>query len=269
MQKSIDVLGLAVLIGIAAFFASTRSYAACAPALGTKCGDFGKNTITLLSTSVGPCPSGVPSCTKYTYEYRGSNTNQIELLIPKTVQTKFVTSAAAAGCSALITDGSGDPANSFGVNIVTHNLCKLTANISDLSTFDIFADPSTAKPLSWQEIVNKSVTADTLDGPGIPGDTVAETAATLTTSEGVSVQYTNVGGQITITGGSGRVVPVTNTKLCILKVGGTPVSLTSNPVAFANNWTCETITFATEQCDIKTAGSDPCRFIGGSCVVYP
>ena len=83
-----------------------------------------------------------------------------------------------------------------------------------------------------------------------------------------SVSYTNVSGQITITNGSGRVVPISNTKLCILKPGGDPtVPYTSS--LFANNWTCETITFATEQCDIKTKGSDPCRFIGGSCVVFP
>jgi len=268
MRKSRDLLWSALWIGIVLFFASSKSYAACNPADGTKCGDFGRNTIQLIATASATCSvsMGSVACTRYDYTYTGSPTT-IEVLIPKSLQTKFTSAdAAAAGCSALFTNGEGDTTNGFGVNIVTHNLCKVQPLTS--TTFSIFADPSTASPLSWQEIVNKSITADTLNGPGIPGDKIAETGATVTTSEGVSVSYTNVSGQITITNGSGRVVPISNTKLCILKPGGDPtVPYTSS--LFANNWTCETITFATEQCDIKTKGSDPCRFIGGSCVVFP
>jgi hypothetical protein len=250
-----------LLIGIVVFFASTKIYAAaCNPTLGTKCGDFGTQTITLNATASAACnvSTGQVACTKYTYVYTGSPT-AIEVLIPKTVQTKFTAAdASAAGCSALITDGTGDPTNSFGVNIVTHNLCKVQLAAG---AFSIFADAGTAtKPLSWQEIVNRSITADTLDGPAVPGDKIAETAATLTTSEGVSVSYTNVGGQITVTSGTGETVPISDTKLCIFNGG-------SNRT-FPANWTCETIEFATDQCDIKTTGGDPCRFIGGTCILY-
>jgi len=94
----------------------------------------------------------------------------------------------------------------------------------------------------------------------VPPAPVAETAATLKTSEGVSVSYTNMGGQITVTSGTGATVPISDTKLCIFNGG-------SNRT-FPANWTCETIEFATDQCDIKTTGGDPCRFIGGTCILY-
>jgi hypothetical protein len=267
MRKVKLLTALVLLIGIMVFFAGDKSYAACDPALGTKCGDFGSNTIIFVSSTSDTCnlSTGTVACTRYNYTYTGSPTT-IEVLIPKSVQTRFTAAedAAAAGCSSLNVDGTGDPANGFGVNIVTHNLCKVQLSSN---TFSIFADLSRPKAISWQEIVNKSITIDTLDGPAIPAAAVEETAATLTTSEGVSVSYTNVEGQITITGGSARKVPLSGTKLCIVKPGGDPtVPYTSS--LFASNWTCETITFATEQCDIKTAGTDPCRFIGGTCISY-
>src|SRR6266550_874130 len=127
-MQSRGLLLSVLLIGIVVFFASTKIYAAaCNPTLGTKCGDFGTQTITLNATASATCnvSTGQVACTKYTYVYTGSPT-AIEVLIPKTVQTKFTAAdASAAGCSALITDGTGDPTNSFGVNIVTHNLCKV------------------------------------------------------------------------------------------------------------------------------------------------
>ncbi|HXG50359.1 MAG TPA: hypothetical protein VNN77_03015 [candidate division Zixibacteria bacterium] len=267
MRPSRDSLWRALSIFVLVLLARASAFAACNPALGTKCGDFGKNTITLISTASGPCPVDVPLCTRYTYQYNGTNTNQIEVLIPKTVQSTFVTTAPAAGCAALITDSSGEPANNFGTNILTHNLCKLPANIANGTTFDIFADPSAPKPLSWQVIVNRSITADALNGPAVPAAGVEETGATLTTSEGVSVSYTISSGQIEITDFTGttpRLLPITQTKLCLPSRPGDPVTFTNAQ----GGWTCETITFATEQCDIKTAGSDPCRFVGGSCVQY-
>ena len=273
--KNYTLLAVLLVASILCFANTDVNAQACDPnnpPNNPACGSFNGNTIEFLGTQSATCnlPSGsstfVP-CTAYIYRYTGSSTNQINVAIPKAVMTKFTSNdKTVAGCSQLVTDGSGDPTTHFGINLLTHNICRVAVTGSALSTpFTIKADASTPDLDSWQ--VRQSSTQvffDSLLGPGVPAAPIAETAATVTTSEGVSVSYTNVGGQITITGGSGRVVPINNTKLCILNTGG--------PVTFSNaqgNWTCETITFATEQCDIKTAGTDPCRFIGGSCVLFP
>ena len=241
--------------------AATPSCTTAADATGD-CGQFGSgNIIEFLGTASATC--GTLPCTEYKYRYTGTSTNQIEFLIPKAVQTNINTSALS-NCFQLIVsteiNPGGNSTTGFGVNILTHNLCKLPANLATLTQFSIYADPSTAKPLSWEVSFGKTVRADTIKGPAVPGDKIAETAATLTTSEGVSVSYTNAGGVITPTGG--RVVPISRTKLCVVKP-----SAPSSPV-FPNDYTCETISFATDQCDIKTTGTDPCRFIGGSALCY-
>jgi hypothetical protein len=267
MRKSRDLLLSALFIAVVSLFNYTEAGAvadgngSCSSAedATSDCGQFGTgNVIEFRGTAAATC--GSLPCTEYKYRYTGTSTNQIEILIPNTVLTQFTPGTNVAGCLQLVPSGVGDSTNGFGVNIVTHRLCKLPANLSSGTQFSVFADPSTAKPLSWEVSFGKTASADTVNGPAVPGDKIAETAATLTTSEGVSVSYTNVGGVITPTGG--RVVPISGTKLCVVKP-----SAPSSPV-FPNDYTCETISFATDQCDIKTTGTDPCRFIGGSALCY-
>ncbi len=264
MQTKHFALLSALLLVLTLFFANTKVYAAACDS--PQCGDFNGNTIQFLETISTTCKLSAGSatpCTEYRYRYTGSATNQINVAIPKEVMTKFTSAdRAVAGCSQLITDGSGDSTTGFGINLVTHNVCRVAITGSALSTpFSIRADPSSPQPDAWEVRQSSSqVFADFLLGPGVPPAPVAETAATLKTSEGVSVSYTNVGGQITVTSGTGETVPISDTKLCIFNGG-------SNRT-FPANWTCETIEFATDQCDIKTTGGDPCRFIGGTCILY-
>jgi hypothetical protein len=232
-----------------------------------ECAQFGTNVIELLGTTEETCNLPVGSktfvrCTAYRYLFTGTNVSQINVAIPKEVMTKFRSAdRAVAGCSQLITDNSGDPTTGFGKNFVTHNICRVAISSTNLPTpFTIRADPSDPLPESWQIRQNPAETfADSLLAPGSPRPPIAETSATLRTSEGVTVSYTNVGGQITITGGTA--VPISDTKLCIFNGGPDRTFNTTN-------WTCETIASATDQCDIKTTGADPCRFIGGTCISY-
>ena len=268
MQTKIYALLPAALLAIIVFFANTKGYTATCDS--PQCGDFNGNTIQFLETISTTCKLAAGSatpCTAFKYLYTGSATNQINIAIPKEVMTKFTSAdKTVAGCSQLITDGSGDSTTGFGKNLLTHNVCRVAITGTSLSTpFIIRADPSSPQPDAWQ--VRQSSTqvfADVLLAPGVPPAPVAETAATLTTSDGVTVSYTNVGGQITT---SARVVPISGTKLCIVKPTGNP-AVPYTDITFKDNWTCETITFATEQCDIKTTNADPCRFVGGSCISY-
>ncbi|HXG50360.1 MAG TPA: hypothetical protein VNN77_03020 [candidate division Zixibacteria bacterium] len=221
--------------------------------------------IEFLGTTPTTCTvgAGPVKCTEYKYQYTGSSTNQINVAIPKDVMTKFTSGdKTVAGCSQLITDGSGDSTTNFGINLSTHNVCRVAITGTALSKpFSIRVDPSSPLPGSWQVRQSSTqVAADLLLGPGTPAAPVAETAATLTTSEGTTISYTNVNGQITVTSGDAATVPISDTKLCIFN-GGLDRT-------FPANWTCETIAFATDQCDIKTTGGDPCRFVGGSCISY-
>ncbi|MBK6657314.1 MAG: hypothetical protein IPG43_03770 [Proteobacteria bacterium] len=126
---------------------------------------------------------------------------------------------------------------------------------------------STANPLDWQLKQGSSVSAGGLLGPYESQAQIAESAVTLTTPDGASVSYTNLAGNIKITGGNARIVPQGGTKLCVVNEGGDQSVPYTSP-SFASNWTCEAITYATEQCDIKTDGGDPCRYIGGVCIKY-
>ena len=258
-RKSIDLLWCLLLIAPGVFLASTNIYAGQAPKVG----------ISFVNSIPFNC-FGVPGdCAQYNYSYTGTPTG-LEVLIPKIVHTKFSSgSAALAGCTELITNGTGDPAaNGFGVSIQTHNLCKV---LLSNGTFFIRADPSSGDPISFQVQVSNKFTGLLVQGPAVPTQeppAVVETGATLQTLDGTSVSYEVVDGQIFITEGTGRVVPINHTKLCVLNVGGDPAVPYTSP-AFASNWTCETVTFATEQCDIKTAGHDPLRYSGGSGIIFP
>lgn len=58
-------------------------------------------------------------------------------------------------------------------------------------------------------------------------------------------------------------MPQGGAKLYVVNEGGNPTVPYTDP-NFSANWTCETITHTTEQCDIKSDGGDPCRMIGGT-----
>lgn len=247
------------------------------------CANFGTNKIEFRGAfPSAECqvnnPGGLASCTVYFYLYTGGATNQLNAAIPIKL-TKIVNEASEIHCSQYLTGGAGDPTTGFGKNLLTLGICRIANNLSNLppdinppssANSFIATDPSAidkTMPNSWQLKQGNSVFPGSVVGPTIPEAEVNEAAVTLKASDGATVSYTNSGGNITITGGSARIVPLSGTKLCIVNSNGDPTVPYTSP-AFPGNWTCETITFATEQCDIKTTNSDPCRFIGGTCVKY-
>ncbi len=247
-----------------------------------ECANFGGNIVefmgTVASSTCYQDAAPAAPCTAYFYKYTGSATNQLNAALPTRVNKTF-NSATEVNCSQLLTGGTGDPTTGFGKNQKTLNICRLALNVSTLnaaipappgSSFGLYADPSTfdnSNPLDWQLKQGNSVYGASLVGPFSSQVEIQETAVTLATPAGGTVSYTNSGGNIQITSPLGRLVQRDGTKLCIVNPGGNKNVPYTDPT-FKNNWTCETITYATEQCDIKTSGSDPCRFIGGYCIQY-
>lgn len=240
-----------------------------------------------------PAAGGAAPCTAYFYRYTGVAGNQLNVAIPAR-NTKVFKTAADVNCSQFLTHGAGDPTTGFGKNQATLNICRIARNLANApisitppagANFVITVDPSAydkENPLDWQ--LKKAVNRDSDDerrgkscAAGIYGASilgpfgtqpgVSESAVTLTTPIGESVSYANVAGNITITGGNARLVPKGGTKLCVVNPGGDESVPYTSP-DFSANWTCETITYATEQCDIRADGGDPCRMIGGTCIKY-
>jgi hypothetical protein len=259
----------------------------CSPAeaAGFECATLGTNVIEFLGSFPSQaCPTNASKrCTSYYYRYTGAATCQLNAAIP-TRHTKILTTATEINCSQYLTGGTGDPTTGFGKNQRTLGICRIAYNLganasvvppalTGIANVVINVDPSTfdkENPLDWQLKQGNKVYAGSILGPYTSQPTILESAVTLTTPTGESVSYTNAGGNITVTGGTGadvRAVPLSGTKLCIVNPGGDPSVPYTSP-AFSTNWTCETITYATEQCDIKTQGTDPCRFIGGTCIKY-
>ena len=238
------------------------------------------------------------ACTSYYYRYTGAAINQLNVAIP-TRNTKVLTAAADLHCAQFLTGGSGDPTTGFGKNQLSIGICRVASNSANLAgppdvtappgaNFVISVDPSvydSKNPLDWQlkqgastshsydddhHGTPSSVFAASLVGPFGPQAEVLESLVTLTTPAGESVSYSNIAGNIKLVGtnipAGARVIPAGGTKLCTVNVGGNP-NLRYDSPDFASNWTCETVTFASDQCDIKT-GADPCRMIGGTCIKY-
>ncbi len=218
------------------------------------------------------------SCTAYYYRYTGGASNQVNVAIPARLTKTFKT-ASDINCSQFLTGGAGDPTTGFGKNQISLGVCRIAQNLAT-SPVDITIPPganlvltvdpsgvSAINPLDWQLKQGSSVTAGGLLGPYESQPQITESAVTLTTPDGASVSYSNLAGNVTITGGNARIVPQGGTKLCVVNEGGDSHVPYTSP-SFAANWTCETITYATEQCDIKTDGGDPCRMIGGVCIKY-
>jgi hypothetical protein len=282
MGKHHSILLIALVLAALTFMVHTEA-GAYADANGScsaqelassDCGLFGStgSVVEFVATSADICgvTAGNVPCTGYLYKYNGPTTNQVNVLIPKQVMTKFASAGTlevlAAGCSQLITNGAGDPTTGFGKNDLTHYVCRIAQNLGPGTSFTIHADPSTFGPLSWQvRISSNNVGAAAVNGPAKPQAPVAEVGASLQTSDGVNCTYTNQGGNVTLTNcGSGSIIPINQTKLCLpTKPNQTP-SFTNASGSF----TCESVAFATDGCDIKTTGTDPCRYIGGICIAY-
>ena len=291
-----QALALALCGFAGSAFAAANGDGLCsaAEASGYECANFGSSVVEFLgsfaSSQCRLAAGGTANCTTYYYRYTGAATNQLNIALPTRVNKSFKT-AADINCSQYLTGGAGDPTTGFGKNQLTLGVCRIAQNLAGApldvvapagANFVIVADPSSydkVNPLDWQLKLGyncsdddrrrstNGVFAGSILGPFGPQVTVLESAATLTTPTGEFVSYTNTAGNIKITGGDARVVPLGSTKLCILNEGGDPnVPYTSG--SFAANWTCETVTYATEQCDIKTSGTDPCRYIGGVCIQY-
>ncbi|MBX9609956.1 MAG: hypothetical protein K2Y51_27385 [Gammaproteobacteria bacterium] len=278
-------ISLALLAASSASHAVANGDGTCssAEANARECGSFGTNVVEFLgaygsnqcrvSSSTTPVP-----CTAYFYRYSGTATNQLNVAIPLRVAQTFKT-AGDINCSQFLVNGAGDPTTGFGKNQLSLGVCRVANNLVTapvdvtippganlVLTLDP-SSPSATSPLDWQLKQSNNVFPASIAGPFETQAPVFETAATLVTPDGATVSYTNIGGQLKITGGNARLVPPGGTKLCVLNVGGDKTVPYTSP-AFAANWTCETITYATEQCDIKTDGGDPCRMIGGTCVKY-
>lgn len=270
MGKLHSVLLSALVLGALTFMVHTEAGATlppnqnCPGGAGFNCGDFDTAGVIIEFKGTTPvmCPFG--PCTSYNYQITGTPNNQVSVLIPKEVMTKFSSANPGdAGCSALITNGTGDPLNFFyGLNNLTHNVCRLPANLSNGATFSIRADPnSTFAPLSWQDrFFLFPVKAAAINGPGKAAAPVTETGATLARADGADCTYKIVGGVPDLLScPGGAAIPLTETKLCVPAFAGAGIS-------FEND--CKKVLFATEGCDIKTSDQDPCRYVGGFCIRY-
>jgi hypothetical protein len=241
------------------------------------CGVFGSNVIEFCGANSATCTldvGGTAPCTVFFYRYTGGTTNQVNVAIPK-ILTQVLNDAADVNCSQYITDGSGDPTTGFGKGFVTLGICRVAPNAGSFpglpnppgANFYIATDPSftdKTTPLNWQVRQSKNeVYNATVVGPVTPQPPVAETGATLTTKEGTGCSYRIDGGQVVLTDcPTGAIID--KTKLCLPTASPADASFIKDGV----NWKCETISYVTEQCDVKTTGSDPCRYIGSTCIKY-
>lgn len=271
---------LILVTGFWLFLPTTKecgsTYGACLPNdfATYRCANFGGSIIEFLGVKNYSCTltdSSSAPCTIYFYKYEGLATNQVNIAIPKPVTT-VINEAGEINCSQVYSLGEGDPVTNFGIGLLSMNVCRsapsfgaLPPSPPDGANFFIRADPShfdNKKPLDWQVRFNKTeVYRALLVGPASLVAPVAETAVTLTSSNGSTCSYAIEGGQVVLVNcPSGSYLPVTDAKLCL------PAKLTQTPTF--GTWYCENISFVTDQCDIKTAGYDPCRSSGGGLLCW-
>jgi len=290
LKRTFMILLLAVAVLL--FFSNQEAGAvadgngSCSPTeeANHECAYFGASAVEFLGANDGMCtnyeggnPSGSIPCSVYFYKYTGPATNQINVAIPLYLTTN-VNNNIEIGCSQWITDGNGDPTTGFGKYFTTFGVCRTAPTASSFpiippsdANFYIAADRSffdRAEPLPWAVKVGKEVYSASIVGPVASVLPVEQSGATLTTSEGTSITYAIRGGGVTITQGTASIVPMEKTKLCLPCVDGQTPSFSVASGPSAGSYCCETISYATENCDIKTTGSDPCRYIGGVCIKY-
>jgi hypothetical protein len=295
VTAALGALALALAQGEASAAANGDGVCAAGEAAKFECATFGTSVVEYLGAfGSNKCPlddGTLASCTTYYYRYTGGTTNQVNVAVP-TRLLKTIDSATEAHCQQLFINGAGDPTTGFGKNVKSLEVCRTSSNLASApdvtpplgANFALVTDPSAvdpANPLDWQiKLPVRSddddhddsrsasrVYAASLVGPFANQPFVQESAVTLVTPTGQTVSYSNIGGTLQITGGAGRIVPQSSTKLCVVKAGGDPNVPYTDP-SFAANWDCGTVINATEQCDIKTDNHDPCRYIGGTCILY-
>lgn len=287
---------LSVLPGAAQAVANGDGACSASELAGKECATLGAAIVEFL----GAYPSSqcllatgqTTSCTSYYYRYSGAAANQLNVAIPVR-NTQTFKKAADINCSQFYNTGTGDPTTGFGKNQNSLGVCRIAyriggavtttpAALAGIANFVITVDPSTydtKNPLDWQlkqastsskskdDDYSSKTFAASIVGPYSSQPEVYESSVSLITPTGQTVSYSNLGGNIAVTSAVGRAVPLSGTKLCVVKPTGNP-AVSYTDAAFSANWDCETIIYATEQCDIKTDGNDPCRFVGGTCIKY-
>ncbi|MEJ2684123.1 MAG: hypothetical protein P8Z71_06985 [Candidatus Sulfobium sp.] len=254
------------------------------------CANFGVNRIEFCGAGTAMCLDYADSlgkhyvpCTVYFYRYEEEATNQIDIAIPINL-TQTLDDALGTHCSQYITDGSGDPTTGFGENLNTLGICRITPSGSSFPgvvspvpngypNFWIQTDPSNYdkdSPLNWQVRYSKNqVYPLTLVGPITALPEVSEAGATITTKNGGTCTYGVSGGQPFFDPADcpqgTKIIPQSQTKICT-PADGNDVSFTA-PDGVAYH--CETISYVSEKCDVKTTGTDPMRYVGGSWIYFP
>lgn len=287
---------MAVILGCILFFncrkASADGNTAAANCDGTcsaeeaannYCASFADNSIEFCGAGSTFCSTDegleVP-CTIYFYKYNGDSQNQVNVAIPLSL-TQTLNTPAETNCSQYITDGSGDPTTNFGENLTTLGICRIPQSLASqppltdpgpngTPNFWIQTDPSNYdknSPLNWQARYSKNnVYPFTIVGPSTEIPAVSEAGATIATKEGSTCTYGVSGGQAYIVNcpEGTKIIPQSQSKICT-PADGNYVSFTANGVPYH----CETISYVSNKCDIKTTGTDPMRYIGGSWLYFP
>ncbi len=263
----------------------------CSPAEQAQfnCANLGPgNVIEFVGQSNATCflanfISGTP-CSVYWYRYTGSTTNQVLAGIPDGVQTKYTSAdASSAGCSQLITDGSGDPTTGFLNNDATQNVCRIANNLSGAPTnpdpvapatanFFMTADPSFPAKRPWQIRQSKTqVYAGEINGPFSVQATIASSGETITGADGTTLTYRLVGGVPQIISckrpdGSNclfaTVLDLGQTALCFESTSGTTT-------IGGKSFNCEVVTFVDGNPNFKAGANSTCyKYVGGRPIAY-
>jgi hypothetical protein len=269
---------LLLVVGLVALFGYGGAEAACAPGHGLECADLGSFTLELLAPSpiqttctnvaVQPAQSGGVMngpCTVYAYKLGGSlsGDNQLNLLIP----AEFL--VASASCQQFYILGNGDPTTGFGKGLKSHNTCRVASNLNPPPGVDIGPPPGTNLIIVTSQALldgtntllksGKSLAFEQILGPGSEVPPIATTTQTVTTGDGITLTVvTDQQGNLVSAlakNPDGSTRPVTIHDLSDLKLdvpGQGSLSLT----------------FVTNNADLKVAGTDPCKIIGARAVCY-
>ncbi len=290
-RKHISLLLMLLIVAVISFFTCTNAGAATANCDGScsadeianhTCAMFGSNVIEFCGASAGSCAldtGGSAPCTLFFYKYTGTATNQVNVAIPIGL-TQTLNSAPDVHCSQYYTDGGGDPTTGFGSGLSTLGICRTANNVANLPTGITPAAPSTANfwiqtdpsyidkktPLNWRVRQSKTEVYDgTVVGPVTSQAEVAETTMTLTTKDGVNCTWSIVGGQpVLVNCPTGTLVPGSSSKICLPATDPSKITFTNA----SGSYTCETISYVSEKCDIKTTGTDPVVWYNGTWIKY-
>ncbi len=218
-------------------------------------------------TCTDPLTSHPVPCSFFTYRFDGSpGENQLLFLVPDRVEFVFFLGTKSTGCSQLITDGRGDPTTGFGKHVTTFTVCRIVGNELPAANVIFATRPAVSDRTAVQLKAGRSVAAGEIlapFGPPPPISTIAEQIVTGDNTRSLTYQTDQEGNVLSCQATFGcTIIPVSQLQLCV------PTVPNPDPTKFPTGWLCEAITHATDRCDIKTGGGDPCRFIGGKCIRY-